>query len=101
MEPTPTTIPTTTTTTTSSSPPYDLKSDTAGGGALDFLPSTAASTVKTEASLYNFDSNEKSGDNKLQGDLEQQDKVPISHTPTGIRRFLLLLGYVIFCLYTF
>ncbi|KAG0291022.1 hypothetical protein BGZ97_006007, partial [Linnemannia gamsii] len=82
MEATQTTIPTTTVIATSSSPLYDTKSGATGNGALHLPPSTTASTVKTEASIHDFDSYEKSGDNKLEGDLEQQDKVPINHTPT-------------------
>ncbi|KAF9539241.1 hypothetical protein EC957_005619 [Mortierella hygrophila] len=91
MEATPTTtIATTTVTATPSSPPYDA------GGALDIPPSTTASTV--EASIHGFDSNEKSiYDNKLESDLEQQNK-PSNYTPTGIRRFLLLLGLFLGCI---
>ncbi|KAG9071573.1 hypothetical protein KI688_005785 [Linnemannia hyalina] len=91
MEATPTTtIATITATSTSSPPPYDA------GGALDIPPSTTASTI--EASIHGFDSNEKSiSDNKLESDLEQQDK-PSNHTPTGIRRFLLLLGLFLGCI---
>lgn len=87
METTPTTtIATTTATTPSSSPPYET------GGALTIPSSTTASTV--EASVHGFDVNEKyPGDHKLEGDLEQQVK-PSSLTPTGVRRFLLLLGCV-------
>ncbi|KAG0197042.1 hypothetical protein BGX33_000993, partial [Mortierella sp. NVP41] len=91
-------IPTATTTTNSSSSPlHDIKSEAGPLG----IPSTTTSTVKSESSIHEFDSNEKSvsvKDNKIESDLEQQDKAPVNHTPTGIRRFLLLLGLFLGCI---
>ncbi|KAF9925326.1 hypothetical protein FBU30_004916 [Linnemannia zychae] len=80
------------TTNSSSSPPYNIKSSDSQS-ALD-ISSTSASTVKLSHSIHDFELNEKSDNN----DLELQKESAINHTPTGIRRFLLLLGLFMGCI---